>query len=641
MTAVFSNRLLCVRRCCPRPRPRDLILPRTAISTSTLFIFTSSASSLPQNLSTITRYYHSTSFSSKSNHDSGSRANTNVSNASNANDNTDEMKIKVWEIPVGASAGAGGTSTSSSNEAKSLRKRTLYEYHLNDINSAKETTRSHTTKNMCSTTNEQQEWKKITYPYNNNNNNNNNKTDAANLKYKLYDNVIKHFLPNNYPNSVEKGYTQFISYCFLGNTFSSAAMVLSTQTLLLAVGVGSASASPMAGALNWVMKDGIGQLGGILFASRITSTTSSSSNHGYGGIHTTRTSTNTIDKDPKRWRMVSSLSMDMATFLEILTPLFPGYFLALASIANVGKNVGFLTASASRASIHQSLAKQNNLGDVTAKAGSQSIAASLIGTGLGIGLTPVLGGGGGDTFSIMIGFVCLSSMHQYCTYKSLQSVALKSLNQHRLHVIMNQYFIHSEEICKNDNEKEDENDKQRKLNELLSPESISKHEQFIPIRYPDDTHTWLHIGCSLVDITPNPNELHYITNTCLKSKEEYVINFETRGGGLEQQNMERIKITFHDDATDETMIRGLFHAYAMKHFMDCMHTESHPYFVLKDLSMDDASRNDFEGRMNIISKTHDYVETNFDAIYTSLKHSDWDLSGVHIEPWNSCRIIIE
>ena len=33
-------------------------------------------------------------------------------------------------------------------------------------------------------------------------------------------------------------------------------MVLSTQALLVAVGVGNSSAAPMAAALNWVMKDG-------------------------------------------------------------------------------------------------------------------------------------------------------------------------------------------------------------------------------------------------------------------------------------------------------------------------------------------------------------------------------------------------
>ena len=303
----------------------------------------------------------------------------------------EESHSQIWQVPIG--------------EQIDKKKRTLYEF-----------------------SNHTQTWLKIPHPHHDDNNNNitgQSKNDnKPNIKLfndtindTIYNYIIKHFLPNNYPNSVEKGYTKFISYCFLANTCSSAAMVLSTQTLLLAVGVGSSSASPMAGALNWVMKDGIGQLGGILFASRITSSSSlssSTSSSSSSSNTTTKSSYSiiTIDTDPKRWRMVSALSMDISTFLEILTPYFPGYFLCIASIANVGKNIGFLTASASRASLHQSVSICNNLDDVTAKAGSQSIAASLMGTAMGIGLTPLLGeggaGGGGDGSSGLIFLPCIN-----------------------------------------------------------------------------------------------------------------------------------------------------------------------------------------------------------------------------------------
>ena len=137
-------------------------------------------------------------------------------------------------------------------------------------------------------------------------------------------------------------------------------MVLSTQTLLLAVGIAGSNAkeaSIMAGALNWVLKDFVGQLGGVLFASQMGKTRA-------------------FDTDPKRWRILAALALDSATFIEILSPLFhTSLVLPVASVANIGKNIGFLTASASRAAIHQSLAIKGNLGDVTAKSGSQAIMA--------------------------------------------------------------------------------------------------------------------------------------------------------------------------------------------------------------------------------------------------------------------------
>ena len=122
--------------------------------------------------------------------------------------------------------------------------------------------------------------------------------------------------------------------------------------------VGSGSL-PLAATLNWIIKDGLGQFGGILFASLVN---------------------NNFDADPKTWRMISGICMDSSSFLELLTPLFPAYFLPIASVANVGKNISFLAASASRAAIHKSFAIQENLADITAKTGSQSILGSLLGT---------------------------------------------------------------------------------------------------------------------------------------------------------------------------------------------------------------------------------------------------------------------
>jgi hypothetical protein len=80
-----------------------------------------------------------------------------------------------------------------------------------------------------------------------------------------------------------------------------------------------------------------------------------------------------------------------------------------------------LTASASRAAFHQSLAITGNMGCVTAKAGSQSIMASLIRTTVGIGLSSLLAH---DTYSFAMGFCVLTVIHQGCNYISLKSVPL-------------------------------------------------------------------------------------------------------------------------------------------------------------------------------------------------------------------------
>ena len=126
--------------------------------------------------------------------------------------------------------------------------------------------------------------------------------------------------------SVPKHYFDYTKWSFAGAAASSAAMVLSTQAMLYAVGLGAGSI-PTAAALNWVLKDGLGQLGGVLFASIVNKR---------------------FDSDAKRWRVIAAVSLDSAVAMQSITPLFPSLFLPLASVANMGMNVSWLAASASR-----------------------------------------------------------------------------------------------------------------------------------------------------------------------------------------------------------------------------------------------------------------------------------------------------
>jgi hypothetical protein len=144
--------------------------------------------------------------------------------------------------------------------------------------------------------------------------------------------ILPHFLPAHYPHSVTSNYILYSKWQALHSIFGSATGVLSMQSMLLAVGVGSAAAAPTAAAFNWIVKDGLGQLGGVLCASFIN----------------TR-----MDADPKKWRMMSAVLIYVSTFLELLTPLVPSLFLLLAGTANMGKNLSWLAAAATKAAVHR------------------------------------------------------------------------------------------------------------------------------------------------------------------------------------------------------------------------------------------------------------------------------------------------
>lgn len=86
--------------------------------------------------------------------------------------------------------------------------------------------------------------------------------DKKKLNDTLFD-MSRYFLPKGYPESVGNGYFNYVSGQSLNLFLSSAGSVLSMQSLLYAIGLGAGSI-PLAATLNWIIKDGMGQLGGSI-----------------------------------------------------------------------------------------------------------------------------------------------------------------------------------------------------------------------------------------------------------------------------------------------------------------------------------------------------------------------------------------
>ncbi|KAJ2849678.1 hypothetical protein IWW36_002445 [Coemansia brasiliensis] len=140
-----------------------------------------------------------------------------------------------------------------------------------------------------------------------------------------------------------------------------------------------------------------------------------------------------FDSDPKHQRFWSSVWLQAATWLEMLTPLFPHMFLAIGSIANIGKNIAWLAMSATKASINKTFCLKENLGDVTAKHGSQATAAGLIGTAVG-----VLVGATMDVTvnTLIMAFVPISLASLWGNYKSLLYTVTPTLNVERARILL-------------------------------------------------------------------------------------------------------------------------------------------------------------------------------------------------------------
>ena len=148
-----------------------------------------------------------------------------------------------------------------------------------------------------------------------------------------------------------------------------------TQSLLLGLGKqnkrfspSGASALGLSAVLNWVLKDALGKIVRMVWASKMG---------------------RKFDPDAKRWRYRSSLLFALGNGLEVMTYVYPSLFLLLATMANACKQMGMLTSSATRNALYNSFrdGSRENIGDITAKGEAQIAIVDLIGIASGVCLS--------------------------------------------------------------------------------------------------------------------------------------------------------------------------------------------------------------------------------------------------------------
>ena len=217
------------------------------------------------------------------------------------------------------------------------------------------------------------------------------------------------FLPAGYPQSVRPEYLRFQAYDTLQAACSYLRSILTTSAILRGVGVGESAASPMAAAAAWVLRDGFGMFGSLLFSYSV----------GTG-----------FDQNVKEWRLFADLINDVGLTLDMLAPLStgPSTFATLAALGTACKTICGMVAGATRASISAHLALGDNLADLSAKEGAQEAAVTLVGLVLG----STLAGYVGDSLvNGWIVFVLLTAVHVWSNWRGVGCLAFRWLNLQR------------------------------------------------------------------------------------------------------------------------------------------------------------------------------------------------------------------
>ena len=229
------------------------------------------------------------------------------------------------------------------------------------------------------------------------------------------DNIRDSFFPQK--SSVTSDYWDYAKYRFTQRIASSCMTILATQQMLAAIGLGASRSIPAAAALNWVLKDGLGRLGKLSVATNFGKS---------------------FDSDVKRLRFSSSLVYTGAVFIETITPFFPKHFLAIATVANVGKSIGITTGNVVRPPIQKTFVLEENLGEIAAKTSAQQVLADNIGLALGVSVMKF------QTKFVPLAlqravplalFPILASIDLVSIHKQLKSVQLRTVNKERAEII--------------------------------------------------------------------------------------------------------------------------------------------------------------------------------------------------------------
>ncbi|KAF5197830.1 root UVB sensitive [Thalictrum thalictroides] len=317
--------------------------------------------------------------------------------------------------------------------------------------------------------------------------------------------IRSYVVPEGFPDSVTPSYVPYMKWRALKHFFGGAMGVFTTQALLSSVGISRDRATSGAVAINWILKDGAGRVGKMLFARQGKK----------------------FDYDLKQLRFSGDLLMELGAGVELATALVPHLFLPLACAANVAKNVAAVTSTSTRTPIYKAFAKGENIGDVTAKGECVGNVADLLGTGLSIMISK-------KNPSLVSTFTLLSCGYILSSYKEVKSVVLRTLNRARFTVAVESFL---------------ETGNVPSLQEGNMKENI--------FNVPWSKNRPIVLGSRFKDAFQEPGS--FLTIEPLFNNERYIVTYNPLKGN--------IYALLKDQANSDDILKAAFHAHVLLHFI--------------------------------------------------------------------------
>ncbi|KAJ8767790.1 hypothetical protein K2173_020730 [Erythroxylum novogranatense] len=381
--------------------------------------------------------------------------------------------------------------------------------------------------------------------------------------------IRSYVVPEGFPDSVSPSYVPYMTWRALKHFFGGAIGVFTTKTLLSSVGVAKSQAIPGAVAINWILKDGAGRVGKMLYSRQGKK----------------------FDYDLKQMRFAGDLLMELGAGVELATAAVPHLFLPLACAANVAKNVAAVTSTSTRTPIYKAFAKGENIGDVTAKGECVGNVADLLGTGLSIMLAK-------RNPSLVATFAFLSSGYIFSSFQEVKSVVLHTLNRARFSVAVDAFL---------------------KTGRVPSLQEGNRKEDIFNFPWLKDTP--IVIGSRFKDAFQDPSA--YLTIQPFFEKERYLLTYNP--------SKNKVYALLKDQAKSEDILKAAFHAHLLLHFVHS--SKNGQSSLLKQLEKDHSghilSVSDIEAR---IAETCRMVSPLFGAFKSKAAEQGWRMSESLLNP---------
>ncbi|KAJ3385360.1 hypothetical protein HDU92_003097 [Lobulomyces angularis] len=387
------------------------------------------------------------------------------------------------------------------------------------------------------------------------------------------------FLPVGYPNTCHEVYATVHIWQFIETFLGSTVSVLCNQAMLSSIGLSQSEATGGAVAIQWVLKDGFGEIGKLFFIQQFSKN---------------------FDSHPKTWKLVGEVSCLFGSTLQLITVLtLNNYFLIFASVGYAFRSIHFSIWGATHMTFTKNFSLTGNVADLVAKDDSQMSVAHLLGMLCGVGLISI----SHDPNFLFVVFFIVAPLHFLSTNNLLKSANFKVLNKANL-TILSRSFINSKKLP---------SDSDLNRNLIFFGEFLKK-EKFFSLKKKCKKNIDFELSVEVKNLNfSNIREVEFILN--LYENEKYLLKYD--------KTKNKVGVSYFDGAVTNDVLKSIFNAVTL---IDLISSSPTDLTYNGTSTFDENLRN--KDLKQLSKKAFEATNLNFESFLQTLKNNGWKTDEV-------------